>query len=301
MAAVVLCSVSAASAQTLVREVRAAIAKKDFAAGEKAIAAYRNSKGATAEMLEAQSWLGRGALAEKMFDRAEAYAVATHEEALDLLKSRRLDDDNSLPIALGAAIEVQAQALGERGERSAAVAFLQGELKTYWDTSIRTRIQKNINLLSLEGRPAPSLGMSEWVGVEPTPLEALRGRPVLVFFWAHWCPDCKDQAPVLARLQSEFGPKGLALVGPTQTYGYTVRGQIASRQDELKYIDEVRRKFYGELAGMAVPVSEETFRRYGASTTPTLVLIDRKGTVRLYHPGELSYAELAPRVSALFD
>jgi thioredoxin-related protein len=90
-------------------------------------------------------------------------------------------------------------------------------------------------------------------------------------------------------------------VGPTQTYGYTVRGQIASRQDELKYIDEVRRKFYGELAGMAVPVSEEAFRLYGASTTPTLVLIDRKGTVRLYHPGELSYAELAPRVSALFD
>jgi thiol-disulfide isomerase/thioredoxin len=294
-------SVFAVHAQTLVREVRAAVAKKDFAAGEATIAAYRQSKGVTAELLEAQSWLARGALAENRLDQAESYAVATHEQALEALKSRRLDDDGSLPIALGAAIEVQAQVLGARGERSAAIAFLQGELKTYGDTSIRTRIQKNINLLSLEGQLAPPLEVSEWLGAKPIRLEELRGRPVVIFFWAHWCPDCKAQAPVLAKLQNEFGPKGLALIGPTQIYGYTVRGQSATRAEESRYIEEVRQKFYGEVSAMSVPVSAENFRVFGASTTPTLVLVDRKGVVRLYHPGEMSYAELAPRVAALAD
>ncbi len=44
-----------------------------------------------------------------------------------------------------------------RGERSGAVAYLQEQLKTYYATSIRARIQKNINLLTMEGKLAPRL------------------------------------------------------------------------------------------------------------------------------------------------
>ena len=47
-----------------------------------------------------------------------------------------------------------------------------------------------------------------------------------------------------------------------------------------------------------MPVSEETFKNYGVSTTPTLVLIARGGLVRLYHPGQMSYEELAPIIEA---
>ncbi len=294
-------SVSPAGAQTLVREVRAAISRRDFAAGERLIGGYRQTKGVTAEMLEAQSWLARGALAERDLDRAESYAVKTHEEALEMLKSRRLDDDNVLPIALGAAIEVQGQALAARGERSAAIAFLQGELKTYWSTSIRTRIQKNINLLTLEGRPAPELHMEEWIGARPAALDQWHGKPLLLFFWAHWCPDCKSQAPVLAGGARYWRPRGHPGSGPRLPFASRGRARGAGRDAELAYIDEVRRKSYADLAAMAVPVGEENFRVYGASTTPTLVLVDRTGIVRLYHPGQLDYDQLAPRVRAVVD
>jgi hypothetical protein len=50
---------------------------------------------------------------------------------------------------------------------------------------------------------------------------------------------------------------------------------------------------------MTVPVNEETFKNYGASTSPTLVLIDRAGIVRLYHPGRMTYEELQPLVAKL--
>ncbi len=286
-------------AQSLVRGVRAAIAKSDFAQAESQIDKYRVSRGVTSEMLEALSWLGRGALADRQLDRAESYASKTQELALGLLKSRPLDADSSLPIALGAAIEVQAQVLGARGETSSAIEFLQRELRTYRDTSIRTRIQKNIHLLSLEGKPAPALEAAEWLGAKPTSLVELKGRPVLLFFWAHWCLDCKWQAPILVRLMSEYRPKGLVLVGPTQRYGYVAKGKEAAPREELAYIDAVRRQFYGNLTGMAVPVSQEDFRAYGASTTPTLVLVDRAGIVRLYHPGQMRYEELAPKVEAV--
>ena len=46
-------------------------------------------------------------------------------------------------------------------------------------------------------------------------------------------------------------------------------------------------------------VSAANFNAYGASTTPTLVLIDGKGIVRMYHPGAMSYPELAALVDAV--
>ena len=54
----------------------------------------------------------------------------------------------------------------------------------------------------------------------------------------------------------------------------------------------MRRQFYSGLIDRPAPVSEANFIRYGASTTPTLVLVDRAGIVRLYHPGAMTYAEL---------
>jgi hypothetical protein len=39
--------------------------------------------------------------------------------------------------------------------------------------------------------------------------------------------------------------------------------------------------------------------RYGVSTTPTLVLVDRAGIIRLYHPGRMTWEQLDPLVKAL--
>src|SRR5260370_19971976 len=151
-------------------------------------------------MLEALSWLGRGALAAKQFDKADAYAKETERLSLEELKKRPLDAEAHLPIALGAAIEVQAQVLNERGERSAAVAQLRQELARYASTSIRTRLQKNIHLLSLEGKPAPVLDEREFLGSKPAPLASLKGNPAVLFFWAHWCPDRKQEGRSLAQI-----------------------------------------------------------------------------------------------------
>jgi len=120
---------------------------------------------------------------------------------------------------------------------------------------------------------------------------------VLLFFWAHWCGDCKREVPDLARLVSEYQSKGLVLIGPSQHYGYTAGGEDASRERETHYIDEVRTQYYAALGSMSVPLSEANFIRYGASTTPTIVLVDRQGIVRLYHPGAMPYAQLAAKVA----
>jgi thiol-disulfide isomerase/thioredoxin len=280
---------AAGAAGDIVGEVRAAIARRDLDAAERAARAWRGGPGATAETAEAFSWLARACLAEKQWDRAGAFAAETRTLALELLQARPLDADRRLPLALGASIEVEAQVMAARGARAEAVAFLDGELARWGATSIHERIRKNIHLLSLEGKPAP-------------PLESVvvpRGKPVLLFFWAHWCPDCKNQATVLARIASTYGPRGLVLISPTRLYGYAARGAPADPQQETRYIASVWERDYPELRACAVPITSGGFRTYGASTIPTLVLIDRQGIVRLYRPGAMTESELAASVSAV--
>ena len=86
------------------------------------------------------------------------------------------------------------------------------------------------------------------------------------------------------------------MIGPTRLYGYTAQIEHASASDELRYIDAVRHRFYSGLLDMPVPVSTYNFDTYGASTTPTLVLLDRTGKVSMYHPGALPYAELRAEI-----
>jgi thiol-disulfide isomerase/thioredoxin len=284
---------------SLVNDVRGLIDRHDFAGAERAVQAYRARAGATSELAAALSWMARGALDANRFDQAESYAAETRKLALDLLGARKLDGDRWLPTALGASIEVHAQVLAARGERPEALAFLRQQLELFGATSLHERIRKNINLLTLEGKPAPPLEESGWLGPRPASLAALRGHPVLLFFWAHWCPDCKAEAPVLAALKSTYGPKGLAIVGPTRLYGYAAGGEEADPATEKQYIEQVRRRYYAALADMPVPLGAANFLTYGASTTPTLILIDRAGVVRFYHPGAASEPELSARIQAI--
>ena len=280
----------------IVEDVRTALAQNNFSAADSYLNTYRARSGVSPEYLEAYSWMGRAALGARHYDQAAAYAKQTKTLAVEQLKQRTLDAEPRLPIALGAALEVQAQVLAAQGQRNQAVTLLQTALRTYGNTSIRERLQKNLNLLSFEGRPAPALRADQNLGSKAPALSQLKGSPVLLFFWAHWCADCKAEAPILTQLRSEFAPKGLTVLGPTRLYGYTAQVEHAAPSDELAYIDAVRHRFYAGLLDMPVPISRYNFDQYGASTTPTLVLLDRTGKVAMYHPGALPYDQLKAEI-----
>lgn len=288
----VLCVSFGACVAGIVEDVRTALAQSSVAAAEAELQSYRAQHGVDPEYLEASSWIARAYLSENQLDQADTRAKQVEDAARQLLHRRTFDAEPHLPLALGAALEVEAQALSLRGQNAQAAALLRRNLVTFGDTSIRARLQKNLNLISFTGKAAPPLSVAKYIGVRPAPLSALKGSPVLLFFWAHWCADCKQEGPVITQLSSEFASQGLKVEAPTQLYGYAAYGANVSPTDEIAYIGRVWQHYYPGLQDIPVPVSKANFDNYGASTTPTLVVLDRRGRVALYHPGFMPYEEL---------
>jgi cytochrome c biogenesis protein CcmG/thiol:disulfide interchange protein DsbE len=134
------------------------------------------------------------------------------------------------------------------------------------------------------GSPAPDFALVDLDG-EPVRLADLRGRPVVVNFWASWCGPCVEEFPLLADAHEEHGPHGLALVG------------IVFRDRS-----EAARAFMARMeAGWpaAMDPDERVAERYGVVSPPMTFFIDRDGIVVQRVFGQLSRRTLDESVAAI--
>ena len=150
------------------------------------------------------------------------------------------------------------------------------------------------------GRAAPRIEPGLIIGPR-SPLSASGSSALLVFFWAHWCPQCKAESPTIAALVDKYRSRGLALVAPTRRYGYGEDGRPAAPDKELRYIARVRDSSYKFLQHVPVPIAESNHVAYGVDAVPTHVLIDRGGTVRFYNSGRLTEEELEAAIISVLQ
>ena len=100
-------------------------------------------------------------------------------------------------------------------------------------------------------------------------------------------------------MNAKYAPQGLAILAPTRLYGTGPEDKPVPPAEESAHIEKFWAEFYQGLADVPRPIDTETMVRYGVSATPTWVLVDAKGVVRLYAPTRLTEADLSRRIESL--
>jgi peroxiredoxin/outer membrane lipoprotein-sorting protein len=112
-------------------------------------------------------------------------------------------------------------------------------------------------------------------------LSDLRGKVVLLDFWATWCPPCRIELPNIEKLHQEYKEKGLVVLGIDDEDGGTVKGFLKNHKYSLPVLMDVKRAVH---------------RMYGARAIPTVVVIDPDGVIKAYYVGERSEKDLLAAV-----
>ncbi len=113
------------------------------------------------------------------------------------------------------------------------------------------------------------------------PLAQWRGRPLIVNFWATWCPPCVEEMPHLQQVRDEFRERGVEVIG----LGIDSAAKIAAFRDKYRLTLPLL------VAGAG---GSELYRALGntGSVLPFTVLIDAEGRVRERHAGQVSREQL---------
>ncbi len=281
------------------RDLKAAARKGQFPLVESLLAGYRERSGQDACYAEFVSWVARSAASKGFQAEARRYAATAYELAAGKLEAELAPVDSPLTVAMGAAIELESGWLLEKDGAPAAIAYLSRELDRFASQPLRIRIRKNLHLLALAGQTAPALDWTPLAGTSAGSA-AVFDEPCLIFFWAHWCSDSRNQARILGGLPRAILDR-IRLVAPTRLFGYITKGNAAEADIELARIQEVLPLDYSVFRSCPIPLPAGNFDLYGASTIPTLVGVRPGGVVSFFHAGLLGAEPLETRLLATIE
>jgi len=134
------------------------------------------------------------------------------------------------------------------------------------------------------GTVAPDFTLTSLEG-ETVSLSDYTGRPVLINFWASWCPPCREEFPELASAREAHADSGFEILGVTSN---------DSEDGARRFVADAKAEW-----PMLPDTGGATWAAYGGVGLPTSFFIDAEGIVQRVHIGPLNEEQLADQLSAI--
>lgn len=155
------------------------------------------------------------------------------------------------------------------------------------------RLESSMVRERLVGTAAPEYDPQSFVGMAPTSLAELKGKVVLLDFWAVWCGPCIATFPHLRDWHDAYAEKGFAVLGMTSDQGYVwdetkemaVRGTDVSHEQELEMLASFRKHHNLRHGFVLTPKGSEYNKQLAVSGIPQAVLLDKQGVIRMIKVG----------------
>ena len=143
----------------------------------------------------------------------------------------------------------------------------------------RDEVQRKARTESV-GTPAPDFALND-LGSHAIKLSEMKGKVVLLDFWATWCAPCREALPDLELLNRDFKDKGLVVLGV----------DAEDAKDQAEFLSK-----FGYTFRSLVDYGDKVKNLFGVGGIPTIVLIDQKGTIQIFDTGTSTYDSLREAV-----
>ena len=125
-----------------------------------------------------------------------------------------------------------------------------------------SKVREALN--AMQGKPAPALQLNGWLNTKDLDLEKLKGKIVVLDFWATWCGPCIAAIPHTNEMMQKYADKGVVIIGVCHQRGAEKMAATA-KEKGIKY---------------PIAVDQGTNAAYKANSFPDYYIIDRKGILR---------------------
>lgn len=150
-------------------------------------------------------------------------------------------------------------------------------VKTFTDPQAAQEAEMKALLAKYEGKPAIDFTLKDRKGNDVS-LASLKGKVVIVDFWASWCGPCKAIMPVLQEINEKYADKGVVILG-VNTWD--------KKDDCDKFLADNTKYTFTILMDPAETNGEESVatKLYGVHGIPTTLFIDKEGVLKTYAIG----------------
>lgn len=192
----------------------------------------------------------------------------------------------------------------DRGNLQKSIEILEKATGQMKSSEAKKSLESSLKQLKMLNTAAPEISAEQWVNSGAIKLAELKGKAVIIDFWAPWCPPCRKVIPTLVKSYNELKDKGLVVIGFTKIYGFyrddiQDKGKVSFEEETALIKDYVKAN---EISyPIAIADKKTIFNTYNVTGIPTMYFIDKEGNIRDFEVGAGEESKLEAKIKELLE